>query len=208
MYFLFKLSLGILVILAALGVFTYVSETKVKEAKYQQGLEYIAREDYQNAGKTLRYMKYKDSEILEAYCEAKIAEQAGRGLYVIDFELAPVKDDYAGAYAEEILAYKKSIALQIEMEAKAWEDSLKAKETKASGQNQKNTGYSYSSGSGTKNSAGSSKKKSSKKTYTYNDAYDEGYEDIWLDDDFDWDRYDRDEDYARGVDDAMEDEDW
>ncbi len=208
MYFLFKLSLGILVILAALGVFTYVSETKVKETQYQQGLEYIAREDYQNAEKTLRYLKYKDSEILEAYCDAKIAEEAGRGLYVIDFELAPVKDNYAGDYAEEILAYKKDIALQIELEAKAWEDSLKAKETKASGQNQKNTGYSYSSGSGTNKSTGSAKKKSSKKTYTYNDAYDEGYEDIWLDDDFDWDRYDRDEDYARGVDDAMEDEDW
>ena len=31
---------------------------------------------------------------------------------------------------------------------------------------------------------------------------------IYEDDDFDWDRYESDDDYAAGVDDAMEDEDW
>ena len=29
-----------------------------------------------------------------------------------------------------------------------------------------------------------------------------------MDDDYDWDRYRSDDDYAAGVDDAMEDEDW
>ena len=42
---------------------------------------------------------------------------------------------------------------------------------------------------------------------TYN-SYDEGYEDVYEDDDYDWDRYWSDSDYADGVDDAMEDADW
>ena len=29
-----------------------------------------------------------------------------------------------------------------------------------------------------------------------------------MDDDYDWDRYRSDDDYAAGVDDAMEDEEW
>lgn len=44
--------------------------------------------------------------------------------------------------------------------------------------------------------------------YSSNDSYDDGYDDIYFDEDYDWERYRNDEDYARGVDDAMEDEDW
>ena len=43
------------------------------------------------------------------------------------------------------------------------------------------------------------------------DSYDDGYEDIYENGDYDWDRYQTDRDYADGVDDAMEDdeyEDW
>ena len=40
------------------------------------------------------------------------------------------------------------------------------------------------------------------------DSYDDGYNVIYEDDDYDWDRYGSDDDYASGVDDAMEDEDW
>ena len=51
-----------------------------------------------------------------------------------------------------------------------------------------------------------------KKTYENKnwDAYDQGYEDVDLDGDFDWDRYWEDDEYATGVDDAMEDneDDW
>ena len=53
--------------------------------------------------------------------------------------------------------------------------------------------------------------KSSNKSKSKNhgwESYDNGYEDVWLDDDYDWDRYQRDSDYADGVDDAMEDWDW
>ena len=39
-------------------------------------------------------------------------------------------------------------------------------------------------------------------------ALDAADEDIYFDEDYDWERYRNDEDYARGVDDAMEDEDW
>lgn len=42
------------------------------------------------------------------------------------------------------------------------------------------------------------------------DSYDEGYEDVYLNDDYDWDRYQENDDYAMGVDDALDDEgdDW
>ena len=40
------------------------------------------------------------------------------------------------------------------------------------------------------------------------DSYDDGYNAIYEDGDYDWDRYWSDDDYAAGVDDAMEDEDW
>lgn len=56
-----------------------------------------------------------------------------------------------------------------------------------------------------KSSSSSSGKSSTKNTYKY-DSYDDGYEDIYFDDDYDWDRYLEDDDYANGVDDALEDE--
>ena len=57
------------------------------------------------------------------------------------------------------------------------------------------------------------KSSSSSKKKTYHDTYDDGYEDVYNDGDYDWDRYDEDDDYARGVDDALDDwdeygEDW
>lgn len=39
----------------------------------------------------------------------------------------------------------------------------------------------------------------------YMDSYDVGYEDVYMDDDYDLERYENDYDYALGVDDAMED---
>jgi len=59
----------------------------------------------------------------------------------------------------------------------------------------------------------SAKKSSSSSKKTYHDSYDDGYEDVYNDGDYDWDRYDEDDDYARGVDDALDDwdeygEDW
>lgn len=69
-------------------------------------------------------------------------------------------------------------------------------------------------GSNTSSYNSSTKKRStgtssSKKSNTY-DSYDDGYDDIYMDGDYDYDRYDRDSDYADGVDDAMDefDEDW
>ena len=57
-----------------------------------------------------------------------------------------------------------------------------------------------------KNTTGTS---SSKKNNPYN-SYDDGYDDIYMDGDYDYDRYYKDSDYADGVDDAMDDldEDW
>lgn len=74
-----------------------------------------------------------------------------------------------------------------------------ASTTKSSGSSSKKS----SLGSSTKksSSSGSSKK-------SYNNSYDEGYEDVYDNDDYDWDRYRTDRDYANGVDDAMDELDW
>ena len=64
------------------------------------------------------------------------------------------------------------------------------------------SGSSYSSSSSSSSSSGSGSRK------TYYDSYDDGYEDIWLNDDYDDDRYRWDSDYAAGVDDAMDEFDW
>ena len=52
-------------------------------------------------------------------------------------------------------------------------------------------------------------KKNSSRKSTY-DSYDDGYDDIYMDGDYDYDRYESDSDYADGVDDAMDEmgEDW
>ena len=57
-----------------------------------------------------------------------------------------------------------------------------------------------------KNNTGTS---STKKNNPYN-SYDDGYDDVYMDGDYDYDRYYKDSDYADGVDDAMDDldEDW
>lgn len=64
----------------------------------------------------------------------------------------------------------------------------------------------------TKNSSSysSGTKKITTTTKNTYDSYDDGYEDIYMDGDYDYERYDRDSDYADGVDDAMDEfeEDW
>lgn len=78
------------------------------------------------------------------------------------------------------------------------------------------SGSSYSTKSRTTNhdSSSYSTKSYSTKSYTTKkksyDSYDDGYDDVYMDGDYDYDRYNRDSDYADGVDDAMEDddEDW
>lgn len=76
----------------------------------------------------------------------------------------------------------------------------------------KSSSNSYSSSHNNKSTAGSnasSYNSSTKKSNTY-DSYDDGYDDIYMDGDYDYERYDMDSDYADGVDDAMDefDEDW
>ena len=73
--------------------------------------------------------------------------------------------------------------------------------------------YSDSSSAGdqesTNRSYSNDTKKNSSGKSTY-DSYDNGYDDIYMDGDYDYDRYDSDSDYADGVDDAMDEtgEDW
>ena len=83
-----------------------------------------------------------------------------------------------------------------------WKNS---KTYKYSGESSFSTSSTKSSGS----SSGSDYKSSKKNSYTssYN-SYDEGYDDVYENDDYDWDRYYSDDDYADGVDDAMDELDW
>lgn len=80
-----------------------------------------------------------------------------------------------------------------------------------SGSNKKSTGKTYSTGSSSHSGTGmgSSGKKQSAGGNPY-EAYDSGYDDVFLDGDYDDDRYYNDSDYADGVDDALEDyeDDW
>ena len=70
---------------------------------------------------------------------------------------------------------------------------------------------SNSSGSSSNSGSSSSSYKPSSSNSKYNsshshDSYDSGYDDVYMDGDYDQDRYDRDDDYATGVDDAIEDD--
>lgn len=85
--------------------------------------------------------------------------------------------------------------------------------SKTSGSYKNNTGNtsSYTNNSGTTSSSysNSTKKNTTTKKNTY-ESYDDGYDDIYMDGDYDYDRYESDSDYADGVDDAMDEfeEDW
>lgn len=83
------------------------------------------------------------------------------------------------------------------------------KQASGSSHNNKSTAGSNASSYNSSTKKSSTGTSSSKKSNTY-DSYDEGYDDIYMDGDYDYDRYDRDSDYADGVDDAMDefDEDW
>ena len=85
-----------------------------------------------------------------------------------------------------------------------YSSSYSTKSTTGSGSSYKKNTTGTSSTN--KNTTGTS---SSKKNNPYN-SYDDGYDDIYMDDDYDYDRYYKDSDYADGVDDAMDDldEDW
>lgn len=75
----------------------------------------------------------------------------------------------------------------------------------SSSHNNKSTAGSNASSYNSSTKKSSTRTSSSKKSNTY-DSYDDGYDDIYMDGDYDYDRYDRDSDYADGVDEF--DEDW
>ena len=72
------------------------------------------------------------------------------------------------------------------------------------------TTYSYYNSSGSSfyssssNSYGGSSSYSGSSSSSPYKSYDEGYEAVYDDDDYDWDRYNSDSDYADGVDDALD----
>ena len=77
--------------------------------------------------------------------------------------------------------------------------------TTSSGSTSNSTGSSPNSGS----SSSSYKPSSSNSKYNSShshDSYDSGYDDVYMDGDYDQNRYDRDDDYATGVDDAIDDD--
>lgn len=78
-----------------------------------------------------------------------------------------------------------------------------------SGSKSSSSSSSTSYGSASKYNSSTSKKNSSTKKKSYQ-SYDDGYDDIYMNDDYDDYRYQYDSDYADGVDDAMDEfeEDW
>ena len=66
----------------------------------------------------------------------------------------------------------------------------------------------YSNSNSTPNSTSTNRGTTGKKTYNSYNSYDEGYEQIYDNEDYDMDRYNNDSEYAAGVDDAMDDLDW
>lgn len=87
---------------------------------------------------------------------------------------------------------------------------------KAAGSSNSNYSSSSDSSSSSSNSSSYSSKsysnKSSSSGYS-SGRYDDGYDDVYSDGEPDWDRYDEDDDYAMGADDAMDEydeygEDW
>lgn len=89
--------------------------------------------------------------------------------------------------------------------------SYKSQSKSSTSGNSSSASYKNSgSTSGYSSSKPNTQKSTGKKSY---ESYDEGYDDVYMDDDYDWDRYNSDDDYAMGVDDAIEDaieegEDW
>ena len=88
--------------------------------------------------------------------------------------------------------------------------SVQEKEKQEAAQKNATSEKTKSSGS----SSSSHKKPSTGNANHSYKSYDEGYDAIYDDDDYDWNRYQTDRDYANGVDDAMDDwddeygEDW
>lgn len=66
------------------------------------------------------------------------------------------------------------------------------------------TTYSYYNSSGSSSYSSSSSSYSGSSSSSPYKSYDEGYEAVYDDDDYDWDRYNSDSDYAEGVDDALD----
>ncbi len=89
----------------------------------------------------------------------------------------------------------------------AWEQRRQMAREKEKAKN--SSGYSSGSGSYSGSSGKSSSGKSSGSSgKSYYDSYDDGYHDVLEDEDYDWDRYRDDSDYAAGVDDALDEEGW
>lgn len=77
--------------------------------------------------------------------------------------------------------------------------------TTSSGSTSNSSGSSSNSGSSSSSYKPSSSNSKYNSSYSH-DSYDSGYDDVYMDGDYDQDRYDRDDDYATGVDDAIEDD--
>ena len=93
--------------------------------------------------------------------------------------------------------------------ADCWHDmKVEKAQQEAEWNRRHHTTYYYSTpktSSGSSSTKGTSTHKSTGKS---NNGYDNGYDDVYDNDDYDWDRYLNDDDYALGVDDAMDELDW
>ena len=124
-------------------------------------------------------------------------------LYHIDSLMSYLHKPYSGGYTSSgsSSSGNSSSSSSSSYSDKSYNSSSGSAGSSSNAYGDDNSG-SYSGGS-----TGSSSYHSSSSSY---DSYDEGYDDIYMNGDYDYDRYDSDDDYAAGVDDAMDEdyEEW
>lgn len=116
-------------------------------------------------------------------------------------------DNYRTTYEDEY-CYLHKVSNNKSSSNSSESFSTKSSTSTSESSSKSSSGSSSYSNKSTTNS-NSSYSNETKKSSPYQ-SYDDGYDDIYMDDDYDDERYKSDKDYAGGVDDAMDefDEDW
>ena len=113
------------------------------------------------------------------------------------------KVEHEGDYCDKHDTYEKRLRATHVLDS-SYDNTTSSNTTSSSSKSNSSSGGS-NSGSSSTSSYKPSSSSSKYSSHSYN-SYDSGYDDVYMDGDYDQDRYDRDDDYATGVDDAIEDD--
>ena len=136
-------------------------------------------------------------------------------ILLLGFVETTIEDGKKSSYSSNrsSYSYTKSISSYTSgsSASKTTYSSSKSGSTSSKTGSSRRTSTTATKSSGSKSTSTKSTKpsitKSSSKKKCY-DSYDDGYDDIYMDGDYDYDRYNKDSDYADGVDDAMDEFGW